>query len=354
MNLPPAATLYQEHTSGGGSLSYRQIATKYRSSYHRVRNAVRAYQSNDADHALPELPSERMRTDERRMALERYLGTALINIPAKHSEPVERRRVFACGDLHGRSSEHILKQLINYDPDIVVLGGDLFDSRQASPHGGRPDPAGEDEIHDEMVRLRAWIEIALLRTHAVFHIQRGNHDDWLVRAFADYKIPAWMMKYVNDPFDLLLAELPPERTIKAASVYSWMQPNGGAPLEFAESQYMYCLGDALISHGSFADKNAGGAVRKLALWLERWRRLVGIDPVLLVQMHSHKISYARDQDGWAIWVEPGMACEPLAEAYKFNQHRTSWTPGARGAVTFEQEHIDGQWRTVRDSVRLVF
>ncbi len=64
-----------------------------------------------------------------------YFGTTDVHQPRlKPRANDSRRSVIGRGDWPGDPSAEILAVIVNEQPDLIVIGGDLLDSREASPH----------------------------------------------------------------------------------------------------------------------------------------------------------------------------------------------------------------------------
>ena len=87
--------------------------------------------------------------------------------------------------------------------------------------------------------------------------------------------------------------------------------------DLGESEFMAVFGDVLVSHCNFVGSNAGDAVKRFGLWVDKWRHTLGLEDVrVLVQAHVHRMAYLEQDGGHRILIEPGAAFEPIAEAYK--------------------------------------
>lgn len=289
--------------------------------------------------------------DSSRAAYQAYLGTSLV-VPDGSPLPLsDARRIVAVGDLHGAPSAPLLAALIALQPDIVVVGGDLTNQQQVSPHVQTPSKQRQQlTLREEMARVRAYLETILMELpQAVILIMRGNHDDWAYRKAAEL-LPAYLLDFFQDPLDVLLAGLPESRVELVTSEWAAHTPAGNIE-EFGQSQYMLILGDALFSHGNFTSGQEGGAVRKLHQWLydKGWTDYLGMPKLrVLCQFHGHKIAHLRPHGGLMHWIEPGMACDPAVENYKA-EYKVSWSPGAQGGVYLEQQYLAhaSLWKTIK-------
>jgi hypothetical protein len=287
--------------------------------------------------------------DSCRAAYQAYLGTSLVVPDGSPASLSDVRRVAAVGDLHGAPSAGLLAKLIALQPDIIIIGGDLTNQQQVSPHAQPPLKQRQQlTLREELARIRAYLETLLVELpRARLLIMRGNHDDWAYRKAAEL-LPPYLLDFFTDPLDVLLAGLPQNRVERVASEWLACAPSGNTA-EFGQSQYMLILGDALFSHANFTAGVEGGAVRKLHQWLydKGWADYLGMPKLrVLCQFHGHKIAHLRPHGGLMHWIEPGMACDPAVEAYKA-EYKTSWGPGAQGGLYLEQQYLShvNLWKT---------
>jgi hypothetical protein len=269
-------------------------------------------------------------------------------------EPEKQRSVVAVGDLHGKPNKWILQRITEENPDVIVIGGDMLDSKQVSPHPGTKKKAGLT-MREEIANCRAFFEKLCEETTAEILVMRGNHDDWLNRRLteADPELFDLVVDLYGDVLRLLMVNLP-DRVKTINSMFTLNVPIGSVPPEvFAETPYLLALGDAMLSHINFSAKQPGAGVQKFSEWIYEWHRSLGLpEPSLCVQFHGHKSSLNSKQGGWLRLVEPGMAGDPSVEDYKV-QYQGTWHPGSLDGCYFEQELVDGQWKTVQESVRLL-
>ena len=349
---------YELHKSGGGRLDWQQIANQNSTTYNIVREAARYYKRSvppNTDppdlHIVPRPSPAPQGADERRELLRAYLGTTLTVPAAKARKPGDRRKIIVCADLHGHPSKDVLHAIIAQQPDMIVIAGDLLDSAQVNPH---PTMAGEsnkaDTIRGEMANVRAWIETLLMNTHADVKICRGNHDSWSWRQATELLPPA-LLDFFQDPFDVLLSELPASRVERVLTIWQYHHADKSTS-ELGGSEYMMMCGDALISHCNFVGSKAGDAVNKLLLWVNKWRRTLGIDPTLMIQSHVHRCALLESDGGSTVLVEPGAAFDPIVESYK-PSYQAKWSPASIGCCVFEQQIVGTDWRTDLGSVNLI-
>lgn len=288
-----------------------------------------------------------------RQALQEYFGhvTRFTNYAIAEREA---RKIVAIGDLHGNPHPAMLAAVVNEQPDIVEIGGDLFNFHEANPHDNSPvDPA--NIIQCEAIRLRGAFDfLAKNLPFTVFNLLKGNHDDWVMRKAKELLAPyPYLLHYFHDPYTTLLAELP-SRFVRI--VNRWQYERHGIPLdEYAQTEYLHVLGDVLFSHANFTGANEGDGVRKLKTkFVDRWRgHLSGLDQVkVLVQFHGHKIAHLKQNGGSIHLIEPGMVAAPSTMAYQ-TEYNLKWSPGALGGVVLEQERIGDKWVTALDTVRLL-
>jgi len=351
---------YELHKSGGGTLDWQQIATQSGTTYNIIREAARYYKrSLPADmpvppdtHLVPRPSPAPHSTDEQRELLRAYLGTTLSLPEAKTRKPSERRKVVCCADLHGHPSKDVLHAIIAQQPDMIVIAGDLLDSAQGSPWGKAPGESDKSvTFRQEMSNVRAWIETLLLNTKADVSILSGNHDRWAAKRAAEL-LPPYLLEFFHDPFDVLIAELPQSRIHRVRTVFEYMHPDHSRS-ELGQSEFMYVLGDALISHANFVGSNAGDAVRKLCEKMNQWKHTLGLNDIrVFVQAHVHNVCLIEQDAGNRILVEPGAACDPSVESYKVGYKLGTWRPMGLGCVVFEQYKND-TWQTDLSSVQLI-
>lgn len=335
--------LYAELLAQGWTLD--ALATQYGIKPSSVRRALNIYRQYQPAYIPPaDQPADNLREIYRA-----YLGTSLDMADQVADAPdLPLRKIVAVGDLHGAPAASMLAAVIRREPDIVVIGGDLTNQAQASPHAPTPSRQTQQAtLREELARVRAYFETLLTRLpdHTVIRVMRGNHDDWAYKQAAEL-LPPYLLEFFTDPLDVLFAELPVSRVERAESCYT---VNGEL---FGESQYLYVMGDALFSHMNFTAGVEGGAVRKLHQWLydKGWADYLGIPKLrVLCQFHGHKIAHLRPHGGLMHWIEPGMACDPAVEHYKA-EYKTSWSPGALGGLYLEQQRSPetaGRWITTK-------
>lgn len=258
------------------------------------------------------------------------------------------RVVVGVGDLHGNPDASIVASVADCDPDIIVIGGDSLDQKQASPHSDGIKTSRT--IRDEIASVRAAIQFWLDNTRATIIVMRGNHDMWLWRKVSEV-LPEWAVEFMQDPMDMMLAGLPEDRVKRSNVIWEFHHPSGHTD-EFGGSEFLLPLGDAIFSHMNHTSALSGGAVVKLAKWFDTWHQPLGLpEATLLIQHHVHKVAQIEDRAGWRILVEPGMGGSLSTESYKAN-YQPKWNPGALGFVYFEQ-YLDGDWKTDRATVQIV-
>lgn len=303
---------------------------------------------------IPEYPDERERdeptstlTDEYRAYFgDTWKATEQAEEPIS---PVHGRRVIALGDLHGLPHPTLIGRIVNWQPDIIIIGGDLLDAGQANPHAKFPHEKGGDPYRDEAARVRACLQTFLDKTTAKIFVMRGNHDDrWYKRAAE--VLPEYLLEFFRDPLELLVYGLG-SRVEMVKTQWIVEQPDG-ALSDLGQSAYMMTLGDALFSHGDFSGTNGGDAVRKLHTWVGKWRKSLNMDPSVYVQFHCHQQSMTAFDGGHVLLVEPGMAADPAAETYKIG-YTLKWKGGIVGAVCMYQEYTNGEWITDKNSVFVI-
>lgn len=293
--------------------------------------------------ASPALLTRKSQTD----AIREYLGTTLViqKLPDKRTGTT--RTVVAIGDLHGNPHPALLQLIIAAKPDLIIVGGDVYDQAAFSNH---PKGYGEqvEAFELEQCRIRAWFETVLARTKAKVIIMRGNHDDRFYKQLLGL-LPAHFMPFVKDPLDVLIADIPSDR-IEVHGIQVQMHHPSLPPEELGRMHYMMPLGDALLSHANFTGGETTTAVEKLQKWVNNWRQPLGWpDMALLVQFHTHQWVYLKPKAGFVTLVEPGMGGMPAVEGYKIG-YQSKWRPGTLGATVFKQELWENTWHTVHNSV----
>jgi hypothetical protein len=258
------------------------------------------------------------------------------------------RKVCAIGDIHSAPNTSLVNQIVERDPDIIVLGGDLLDGDKPNRHVKLPDDPAPRAAQEEIGIVRAMAQFFLHRTRAYLKVIRGNHDDRWFKKVAEMLDEDTLSLFI-DPLKAAIAGLPRTELVKIHLTY---QLPGSAERDFGETNYMYNMGDVLFSHANFTGPNSGDAVRKLLTWTDRWRRTLGIDPSIFVQFHSHGQAWLTHDGGNVILIEPGMGCDPAAEAWKV-RYDLKWKPGVLGALYFEQDLVNGQWLTDRKTLSIL-
>lgn len=282
-----------------------------------------------------------------------YLGTTLS--PKKYkdvSNPTFIQKVVAVGDLHGNPHPVLLQMLLKENPDLIIIGGDVFDLAKFSVHSKEYENDIE-EFETEFKRIVAYFEILLEHTHARIIIIRGNHDNRIWKQLTEI-IPDDLMRFVKieDPLELLISTLKSDRVSTYIHSFNSHHPNLESS-ELGKSAYILPLGDAVISHLNFTGSQPGLAVGKLQKWLEEWHLVLGIpESRLLVQFHAHRWSFQFKKGGFLALVEPGMAGLQVVEGYKVG-YNSKWNPGTLGFLVFNQEQKSGQWATMLETVRPV-
>lgn len=269
---------------------------------------------------------------------------------------LNQRKIIALGDLHGYPYAPLIAAVIDSNPDVIVLGGDLFDLSGYSTHSESYPLVNPDTIQTESIRLRIMLDLILEKTTARIAIIRGNHDDRVYKRILELmgKYTRGLEFYYIDPIDVLVAGLPKDRVAVAKEKFYLHTPNGDT-IALNESRYMLKLGNALFSHLNYTSNKPGGAVEKLAnKWLINYRKPLGLEDInILVQFHGHKFSMVREQGGFCWLIEPGYAANPVTESYKLG-YDPKWAPGTTGAISFEQCFNDHNWVNDLSSVIPVY
>lgn len=263
-------------------------------------------------------------------------------------EPVTSgtRKIFALGDVHGTIDPKILSTILMESPDLIVIGGDIMDQAAQSTHDPYPGQKYPN-IRDEIASARAWLGILRSRLpNTEIVIMRGNHDDRVIRRLKE--VPEDLRDLISDPFDLIVNGLNGVRLNKQELFFD--RPYNSQPQPMAISEYLYVIGDVLISHGNFL------SAEKLAQRIDEWKKPLGLpDLSVYIQFHTHHWRHIIDQGGWRHLIEPGMAGVAATEAYKLASHNIKWKPGVLGCIVFSQDlNADMDWVTIPSSIHPVY
>lgn len=258
------------------------------------------------------------------------------------SLPTRERKVVCMGDIHGRPNRALFQTICDENPDLIVIGGDVFDAAQANNHAKLPGDK-QEAFKDEVSRVRVALEYLLDNTPARLTVIRGNHDDRIYKRLSEL-LPEYLLDLFPDPLQLLIQDLPRCELSKVRWTFN------GQP--FADSAYVVVVGDMLVSHLDKTGTEAGDAVKKLATWIDGWRRTLECDPRVLVQFHAHKRAILWQDSGNRLLIEPGIAAEPMVEGYK-GQYSAKWKPASVGTVVLMQHQVGDDWCTDLNSVRML-
>lgn len=319
--------LSQRHKAGE---TYEQIGSSVNLTGNAVRKRIRRYVKRE-----PNLVKE-------------YLGDPVNYERVTPSLPGSVRKIVAIGDIHANPDPLLLKQIIGLQPDHIMIGGDLLDSSEVSAHGLS---VGEQRTHFrlEMRICRAFVATLKANTQAHIKIFRGNHDDWWHRKISTL-IEEQLLFLVQDPLEMIIYGMP---DVELISQPLFAKTPDGMTFPMGDMRHMAIVGDAFLSHANFTGKNPGMAVRKLYEWVQEWRKLMQWpDFGMYVQFHGHKIHYSSEQGGYVQLIEPGMGGTPCPEHYKVG-YQAKWTPGATGALYFEQGEYETGWKTIRSSIKIL-
>lgn len=333
--------LYFEAKRGGTARNYTDIATQLSAelgqdiSMTLVRGVVRRWR----DHNMPTPVADKQ---ESLTEVWREYFENRHSVSAGFSVPDKVRKAVVCGDIHGRPNAALFRVIADENPDLIVIGGDVYDAAQASSHGKLPGER-RDSFKDEVARVRVGLEYLLDNTRARLIVIRGNHDDRIYKRLSEL-LPDYLLDLFPDPLQLLIQDLPRCELSKVRWQFN------AAPL--ADTAYVALVGDMLVSHLDKTGTEAGDAVKKLAVWIDGWRRTLNCDPVVLVQTHAHKKAILWQDSGNRVLIEPGIAAEPMIEGYKV-QYGAKWKPASVGAVALTQELRGDDWQTDLASVRML-
>lgn len=257
----------------------------------------------------------------------------------------EKRKVVVAGDVHSRPLFSLTQKIVEEKPDIIVIGGDLFDASKLNSHGRSKGTSLE--FKQEITECRNLIKTFLDETNAVIYILKGNHEARLERVLQEI-LPDEIADYISEIVDLrnlATVGLNDEGRIKIAETIN----------DVGVSPYWMTLGDALISHMNFTSKKPNESVMKLYDWYIKWRRVLKLPDIkCLIQCHTHKFSMSRVEGGEILLAEPGVLGERRIDAYQI-VYNGSWIPSVPGAFMFVQEEFSENdaslWKTQLDTAR---
>jgi hypothetical protein len=229
--------------------------------------------------------------------------------------------VVVVSDLHGNPDASLVGTISLVKPDIIVLAGDVLDSRIISPH--RAPRERVMALAEEMRRVRGAIDQWVTQTSAQIWVIRGNHDDYAARQLMN--ISPELHDFFADPLEILVTQYEGRAKLCGAETYMGRTP------------YLMFIGDVCISHFHFTGAHPGAAVHKLyQKYMTDWRLTFGVTPSLFIQAHTHNLSYQERDGGRVALVECGMGCAAEAEEYKLGQ-KFAWRPGVLGAFMFQMQ-----------------
>lgn len=276
-------------------------------------------------------------------AARRYLQTTLKPREKVASTIEDRRKIVCIGDLHGKPHPGILSTVLQTNPDMVVIGGDIFDQAQFSHHERGID-AREDAFEVEMQHMRAFLEVLHEHTEAIV-VVRGNHDNRMFRMLSEL-LPQHLLRYFNDPLDVLVSGLP---RIELVRNDLYANRPGLTKEGIGYVRHVYVLGDALVSHAHFSS-----AEDFYYKWVVKWRRFLGWPEFsVLIQHHTHAFKHQLCEGGHLTLLDAGMGGEASIEQYKV-EASAKWKPGQLGFVYFEQNKNGDRWVSDHRSVRLIW
>jgi hypothetical protein len=288
----------------------------------------------------------------------RWLGSTYTSTPKVRLEG-PYRRVIVVSDYHGTVHPFIEQWLLNNTYDICIHAGDILDSW--SLHKSRLEGKSLTQqerattIDEEIQTMRAWFEILDEKTEAEHIVLMGNHDARLYAQFVRLLDPilrseSLLSRMFITPLELLTQGL---HQFKLGSrPMQWTYPDNSSELA-ATSQYLYEVGDALVSHMNFTGSQPGTAVNKLWQWIQTYRLPLQLSHIrLALQAHTHSLMLDKNCQGGSVHlVETGCAMRSTAAGYGL-VYNGNWTPAAVGLVSFDQFLEDSQWVTRLNSVKL--
>lgn len=302
---------------------------------------------------------------DRKEAAQRWLGTEYESTksPVKNGF---KRRICVVSDYHGTIHPFIAESLLKTDYDLCIHAGDILDMwalHQARIEGKSLTNQEKGSTVDEEIQImRTWFELLDEHTTAQHIVLMGNHDARLYAQFVRLLDPilrseSLLCRMFKTPLDLLVEGL--ENFTIGSREMEWSYPDG-MTLIAAESQYLYQLGDALVSHMNFTGKTPGTAVNKLWSWVQDYRIPLGLTDIrLCLQAHTHSLMLDKNTQGGSVnLVETGCALTATALGYGL-VYNGNWAPSSVGYVTFEQNWQEpgvdpktGSWHTDLNSVQL--
>ena len=268
-------------------------------------------------------------------------------VPSRRRKKAKRRRkVIVICDLHGRPYWPLIHRVAEEQPNLIHYDGDLFDS-----HAFSPFPTDEViPITDEIARVRAVIEFFSERGIEQW-LTEGNHDQRAFKYFAN-RVDAEFMPLVQYRLlELAAAKIGGARVITNRYNYQLV---GGAVVEGAlENTWIAHIGDVISGHALLVRKGDGRTVEAFSQWIDQWRGPLGWgeSPAVIIQAHVHGASVSYANGGHQIRVEGGYSGE--ISVIQYAQDRPGARPPVVGFTVFEQDFVDGNWRTDRQSVHFI-
>lgn len=306
------------------------------------------------------VPSRDVSIAERKTEMVRqWLGTDYISSRSLIQKG-KKRRVCVVSDYHGTVHPFIAQSLLKEEYDLCIHAGDILDmwSLHQSRIEGKSLTQQEKVVtlDEEIATMRAWFELLDEKTQAQHIVLMGNHDARLYSLFVKLLDPylrseSLLCRMVRTPLELLTEGL--ENFTIGSRQMNWVYPDFSV-IEAANSQYLYQLGDALISHMNFTGKQSGAAVSKLWSWVQDYRHNLELSNIrLCLQAHTHSLMLDKNaQGGHVHLVETGCALEATALGYGL-VYNGNWTPSAVGYVLFDQyEEESGIWKSDLNSIEL--
>jgi len=289
----------------------------------------------------------------------------VVSVPS--SPPKPTRHVAVVCDLHGHPDMAMIARIIREKPDIVVLDGDIFDAFAFS-HWEKDHTS---PLADELARVRAALEAFVAHGIQVI-MDSGNHDDRAKKYFARNISPEFMPLVQYDLLELVACDLQGEHSVSLAdnkhvirlamlpgvtvtnNCYDFTTPTGAVHSNAIQNNWLVHLGDALIGHAETARKGEARSVDAFAEWVDLWRVPLGWGEIrLILQAHVHRAAKSFPRAGHQVRIEGGFAGRVSDLQYTHDYGSTKYAPPVISYTHFNQELVDGQWRTDLGSVDIV-
>lgn len=328
----------------------------------RFMNKVRNYMyreivNNNLEDSLY-VPDRDVAIPDRKQIAFKWLGSTHVSHKNRPSEATERR-ICVVSDYHGQPHSFIQESLLNEQYDVCVHAGDIFDMQTLSkPRMEGKSIAMQEKtlmLDEEIQNMRLWFELLDEHTNAQHVVLMGNHDARMYSLFARLldpylKTDSLLYRLFNTPLDIVTEGL--ENFILGQRDMEWHYPDLSIQ-HAANSQYLYQVGDVLVSHMDFTGKTPGQAVNALWGWVQDYMDVLAMHDIrVAMQAHTHKLSLDRNcQGGHVALVETGCAMSADRIGYSL-VYKGHWTPSAVGYVLLDQYLEDDVWTTDLDSIKL--